>query len=305
MVSRKTLKRLEQLNRGSLKLCPGINRLEDPPEPNYGSPDSIREQALEILGTKTKSISFEEAVPDTVIQTDAGEFSLLKKWLPDFHEGARSIIDSFPTVLKTLGLKLGNSHYSSVLSAIGSTHPSRVLFLDIETCGLSASPLFLIGCAYFTGENIALVQLFARDLSEERPLLSFFASMFSQYDVLVSFNGKSFDLPFILNRGYENGIHIPADIVHIDLLHEIRHHYRTELPNFKLQTFERHVLNRKRSGDIPGDKIPRVYRDFIQSGNAGCILPILHHNVLDIITMIEMIYSLSGEVCHLKDLRAE
>ena len=88
MVNRKTLERLARLNHGSLNLRPGINRLENLPEPDIGSPDSIREPALEILGTKTKSISFEEAVPGTVIQTDAGEFFLIKKWLPDFHDSA-------------------------------------------------------------------------------------------------------------------------------------------------------------------------------------------------------------------------
>ena len=39
----------------------------------------------------------------------------------------------------------------------------RMLFLDIETCGLQSAPVFLVGLCHIGDRNLVLRQLFARD----------------------------------------------------------------------------------------------------------------------------------------------
>jgi uncharacterized protein YprB with RNaseH-like and TPR domain len=60
-------------------------------------------------------------------------------------------------------------------------------------------------------------------------------------------------------------------------------------PNNRLQTLERFVLGRKRTGDIPGSEIPGAYHDFVRSGDARQMAAVIHHNRLDLLSMMELI----------------
>ena len=57
------------------------------------------------------------------------------------------------------------------LAAIASRGLDRALFLDLETCGLSSSPVFLAGTMHWNGEDFVLRQYFARHYGEEAALL--------------------------------------------------------------------------------------------------------------------------------------
>ena len=298
MISPEALERLAQLNRGALKNKPesrSAGRKNKRRNGTHSVNTSVREPALRIRGKKAEYITLEEAVPGQVTKLEDGEFLLIKWRFRDLNISAQTTIKAFPVRLKELRLHSAENRRPGNFAALKTVHPSKILFLDIETCGLSAVPLFLIGTAYFTGEDFTILQLFARDYCEERPLLSFFNRLFSQYDLLVTFNGKSFDLPFIISRGHANRVRIRCDIPHLDLLHEVRRYWRYRMPDCKLQTVERHIFDRKRIGDLPGSEIPQVYREFIQTGNAAQIKDILEHNVLDIITMIDIVMNLSDE----------
>lgn len=288
--------RLEELNRGVLKHTPVADRKEGPdkrrPEPSI----SISEPTIRINGSKAEFISIEEAVPGQSTTEDVGDFLLIKQRFKDFRDDARITIKRFPERLKNLQTQ-HTGLTNPVLETLKTVHPSKILFLDIETCGLSNAPLFLIGVAYFTGEDFSFLQLFARNLCEERPLLSFFNKLLSQYDLLVTYNGRSFDIPFIISRGHANKVRIPNCVPNLDLLHEVRRIWKPRLPNCKLQTVEQHIYGRKRCGDIHGDDIPHVYNEFVKTGNAGMIRTILKHNILDVITMIDIITDIyAGEL---------
>src|SRR5206468_730554 len=78
--------------------------------------------------------------------------------------------------------------------------PGRVLFLDLETCGFSGTPLFLIGLLRQMDGDLVVEQLLARNYDEEPAVLVEFWSLLRQCEVLVTFNGKTFDWPFVLDR---------------------------------------------------------------------------------------------------------
>ena len=105
----------------------------------------------------------------------------------------------------------------------------------------------------------------------------------------ITFNGKSFDVPYILDRSFATGVRMPREFGHVDLLHVARRRWKRVLPNCKLQTLERYISKRIRGGDIPGAEIPQAYHDFVRTGDARKIKPILYHNALDLITMGEVL----------------
>ena len=175
--------------------------------------------------------------------------------------------------------------------------PERLLFLDIETCGLTSTPLFLIGTMYLGADGrFRLRQFFARDYAEEVHVLRHLAEFVGDFDILVTFNGKSFDWPYIIDRAVYHSVPMHADAPnHLDLLHEARRRWKSVLPNCQLQTLEYHVCKRRRVGDLPGSMIPDAYHRYVKTGNARQMLDVIHHNALDLITMAElMLFMLQG-----------
>jgi hypothetical protein len=164
-----------------------------------------------------------------------------------------------------------------------------VCYLDIETTGLSGRPLFLIGLMYHESERLVLDQLFARDYTEEPVILRFLNTLLARFGMLVTFNGVSFDVPYIRERMAVHGIELAQTAHHLDMLLLARGVLRGRTPNHRLQTLERYLLRRKRIGDVPGSEIPEVYHEFVRSGDAREIVGVIHHNRLDLLTMMQLV----------------
>ena len=183
------------------------------------------------------------------------------------------------------------------LHTISRHRPLRhddILFVDIETTGLGSTPLFLIGVLAWEGEGMSTWQFLARDYSEESAVISLFSDRLARGKLLVSFNGKSFDLPYIRTRAVATGVRLAAEPGHFDLLHEARRVWGRRMPDCKLQTLERHLCRRTRTGDIPGAEIPEAYHTFVRTGDAAQMAQIIEHNRLDLITMAELLVRLPG-----------
>jgi uncharacterized protein YprB with RNaseH-like and TPR domain len=173
--------------------------------------------------------------------------------------------------------------------------PEDMVFFDLETTGLSSSPVFLIGVMIWADGGLMTRQFFARDYSEERAIVSLFAECMQGKKMLVSFNGKSFDLPYIRARAAAVGVEFEFDGPHFDLLHISRRAWKDKLPNCKLQTLEAHICGRHRTGDIPGHAIPQAYHDYVHSKDARHMVSALEHNRLDLVTLAELMIHLPGE----------
>jgi hypothetical protein len=163
--------------------------------------------------------------------------------------------------------------------------------VDIETGGFSGTPVFLIG-ALLVDCQAEIVQFLARDYPEEAGVLSGFTALAGSRGVWVTFNGKSFDEPFLRDRATRHHIALPAPREHVDVLHAARRQWRGQLPDFKLATLERHILGRARVDDVPGSDVPDLFHHFIRTGNARPLRGVLEHNRLDLLASLELLVRL-------------
>jgi uncharacterized protein YprB with RNaseH-like and TPR domain len=171
------------------------------------------------------------------------------------------------------------------------------LFFDIETTGLSTGAgtrFFLIGMLKVFRGEIRLLQYFLTNLRSEPFFLRWVNTHLGGDDVLVSYNGKSFDYNVIHNRYILNGLDLDdVEKVHLDLLYTARRLWRGLCPDFTLATVEREVLGFHRQNDIPGDRIPDVYSRYLREGCEGDeigdeIAAVFIHNRNDLLSLLAL-----------------
>lgn len=164
----------------------------------------------------------------------------------------------------------------------------QLIYLDLETCGLSGSAIFLVGVIHPHQGNLTLSQFFARTYAEEGAILQALADCLSPETVLVTYNGKSFDWPMVADRLARHRLSGPSPTEHVDLLHVARRRWKGKLPDCKLQTLETHICKRRREGDLGGKDVANAYHEFVRSGKISDVLRILKHNALDLLTLFQL-----------------
>ncbi len=166
------------------------------------------------------------------------------------------------------------------------------VFLDLETCGLSNAPVFLAGTMHWNGSDYVVRQYFARDYSEEPALVDELTRFLAGFETVITYNGKSYDVPFLGDRAALHHVSFERPQRHLDLVHHARRRWSGVLPNCRLVTVEWHVRHRRRVGDVPGSEVPDLYHDFVKYGAPHRLIPVFHHNLLDVITMDEILRAL-------------
>ncbi len=182
----------------------------------------------------------------------------------------------------------------------------RSAFLDIETTGLGGGAgiyAFMVGVGTFEPQernearlNFVVRQLFMRHPGEEPALLTALADLLQGCQSLVTFNGRSFDAPFLRGRYRYAGRFLPADVgppkaldddtPHLDLLHPARRLWRKRLGSCALTNLERRVLGYSRAeDDVPGSLIPHLYADYLHDGDGRMMQRVFYHNREDIVSM--------------------
>jgi len=184
---------------------------------------------------------------------------------------------------------LADGRLPGACQGMGHLTAETIVFMDTETTGLNNEPLFLVGLLSVGGGEAAVVQLLARDYAEEPAVLAEAMRRLQASGLVVTYNGTTFDLPYIRNRLRYHRLAAPRVDRHVDLLKTARACLGRSLGNCRLQTLERHYCGRERAGDIPGGEIPQAYHDFVASGDAGCILKIARHNGMDMIALAELL----------------
>lgn len=166
----------------------------------------------------------------------------------------------------------------------------ELIYLDTETSSLSIGAgalIFLFGCCYFVDDGLEILQVFIEDPSHESFFLTYIGNILEKFNCLVSYNGKSFDVPVLRSRHVLNRIpHLLDRFSHIDLLHIARRIWKYDLDSKKLSDIEAKVLQFKRGEDeIPGWLVPQIYQDYVQTGNAEMLQGVFYHNEIDVVSL--------------------
>ena len=164
--------------------------------------------------------------------------------------------------------------------------PRQWLFLDTETTGITGGTgtyPFLVGLAWWDAGGLEVEQLFMRDYSDEHSLLVALAERLDERPVLVTFNGKSFDWPLLETRyRMTRAIRPPVLRAHLDFLHPARSLWRLRIGSVRLAELELKILGWNRGSDMNSCLIPEIYFDYLRGGSPEALLPIFHHNQMDL-----------------------
>ena len=224
--------------------------------------------------------AIEELLSGEVVRTPYGcHFETERLWERHRRHGSVGIADLYDLPADLLDSLSGG--------AISHAAPAKWAFLDTETTGLGAGACaFLAGVGSIDASGFRLRQFFLRDYGEEPSLLWRLAEYLSQFDALITYNGRTFDQPLLEGRyRLARTPHPFTRLPHLDLLFGARRLWKLRLDSCRLIDLETRILGVERQGDLPGDLIPYYYFEFQRTHQALRLVPIFHHNALDILTL--------------------
>lgn len=218
------------------------------------------------------------------------------EWIESHGERVFVTRNSYPfgyshgNVIFEKGLRLESLSEFWGIEQIRTLQLQDFLFLDTETLGLSlgaGSLIFLFGGCFFSDCGLEVIQYFLEDPSSELLFLANIDELIHSHKCLVSYNGKSFDVPMLSSRMVLNRMpNGNLDRAHLDLLHFARSIWKLRLESRKLSDIEKEILAFQRTEDeVPGWLVPQLYQDYLTTGDASPLEGVFYHNENDIVSL--------------------
>ena len=170
----------------------------------------------------------------------------------------------------------------------------KYAIFDIETTGLSPKncQVILSGFVVPNGDGtFQMIQYFAESLSEEAKVLSATAKIIDQMDFIITFNGKTFDMPFVEKRMELlniNSLKNPTDVYNLDIYKIVRQFsdIKKFVPNLKQKTLENFLgLYETRADLIDGGTSVDQYFEYLETHDTELERTILLHNSDDVMQL--------------------
>lgn len=249
------------------------------------------------LPSERVPFGIEHYVEGRLERNDQGEYFLTRQALPFGRPyGRLRVGDVSAADLGALEL---------FLEGTALPEPAGLIYLDTETTGLAGGTgtcAFLIGLGMIEGSDFVVHQFFLRDYPDEKAVLGALGKTLGGYQGLVTFNGKTFDVPLLETRYALARQKSPfGRLLHLDLLHPARRLWKLRLEKCPLTHLEKEVLGISRKGDVDGADIPGIYFDYLRTGDARGLQRVFYHNALDIVTLA----ALTAEMARLIRTEAE
>ncbi len=293
---------MEELNRARSAWQQSLQRPRRSPQLGASADATARVPSPYIPARRSGSQVLEQLVPGAVVETPVGVcYVVEQRYALEHAHGGTSVgrlLDHHPSLLAPF-------HPASALEDCADF--STAAFLDTETTGLGGGAgvyAFMVGVGTFEARpdtmqpghmEYVVRQFFMRSPAEEPALLYALGALLSERQLMVSFNGRSFDLPLLRTRYALNRALLPANLrrvpilqegsPHLDLLLPARRLWKRRLQSCRLVNLESAILGLERSqDDVPGFLIPQLYVDYVRSGRAGEMQRVFYHNREDIVT---------------------
>jgi uncharacterized protein YprB with RNaseH-like and TPR domain/predicted N-acetyltransferase YhbS len=225
----------------------------------------------------------EELLEGRRVENERGEFFLME---------ADANLESFHGDAPLSRFHVIGADTVAVLSgepALAGFDLREAAFLDTETTGLAGgtgTAAFLVGLGFVDGDRFRVRQYFMRDYPEEPALLRGLAEDLRRFSRIVTFNGRTFDVPLLETRYRLNRERFPLqDAVHLDLLHPARRLWKMRLESCRLQSLEVALLGLRRRADVPGEEIPQIWFDYLRRRDGRALVKVLEHNRVDVVSL--------------------
>jgi len=226
--------------------------------------------------------AIEQVVEGREVQTHFGSlFSSHRAYPGDYRLGGQALLPTKPTH--------GIARWARA-PHLAETSLENFIFLDTETTGLSGGTgtlAFMIGVGRYRGGSFITEQFFLRGPAEEAALLAALESFCADMAAVVTYNGKSFDIPILNTRYVLQGFTSPfEELPHLDLLHLTRRIWKARLEQCNLGNIENRIFGLNRDSDeIPGYLIPEYYTRYLREGDAEPLKGIFAHNAQDVVSL--------------------
>lgn len=176
----------------------------------------------------------------------------------------------------------------------------KISVFDIETTGLypKHDKIILIGFVHIIpGYNDGeLVQFFAESHEEEKDILLNATHEVSESDILITYNGRSFDAPFLDTRCKKYSIH-GKNIFNLDLYQLVRNYstLKNVLGSLSQKSIEGFMqIEQLRADEISGGESVNLYNEYTSNDSASfrseeLLKKILLHNRDDVLQLTRLI----------------
>jgi uncharacterized protein YprB with RNaseH-like and TPR domain len=196
------------------------------------------------------------------------------------------VVDAAPFLGRSAALELRDPG-AAIAAETGSLR-----FFDLETTGLSGGTgtlAFLAAIGRPSEGGLSVTQVFLADYPGEPLFISAMLEALGADATLVTYNGKSFDLPLLRTRCVMNGLAPPLEARHLDLLHVSRRLWRSVHGGASLGLLEEAVLGKDRGPDVPGSLIPALWFAYLSRGEEGRMDLVMSHNASDVATLASLL----------------
>jgi uncharacterized protein YprB with RNaseH-like and TPR domain len=177
----------------------------------------------------------------------------------------------------------------------------KVIFIDIETTGFSKEfcRIYLISLCTLRDGIIHAVQFLSDSEDDEKDILTSAFNFISDFENMITYNGRAFDLPFLKRRSEVQNISCPIDNKKDTDLYRIAKnlHFLYDGVGLKLKSIEK-FLGIKRTDEKNGGELIKEYQKYIaliendRANNSAEIdrleNELLLHNYEDVINLVPL-----------------
>ena len=219
----------------------------------------------------------------------------------DLTAPQRALIRQYIAVLRGARQHFDELDASAALCHAANASPEEVLLVSADAWRAEEPMLFLVGMAFCEGGELKIEQYFARDERQEPAVCQAFGDRCAAAAVVATFRGRRSQFKALRDRCKRYDVDLTAEAwgatprqrpgppPHLDLRKECRARWPDLLSRCGIETVERRLLRRTRRVPIVRGAIEEAYRRFLAGGDAEYIPAILEHNLMDLLTMAEVL----------------